>query len=145
MYTFEPDNFNIGLNAKDVSNQNTFFIQTSLLYTTESRQRMLRIHNYGVRMSKDQTEIYSAIDYQSVIASLLKRKIPNFISQIALIDIQLEIINDFKKAFKSIAGQTSSDLQSTTLPFLALGFLGVLKCSILQSHYINNCGLISQK
>lgn len=146
MYSFEPDHLNMGgAQSKEWNSQNVFYIQTSLLYTNENRQRMLRVHNYGVKTSKDLTEIYSNIDYHAVLTSMIKKKLSGFISQLPLIDLQLETINDFKKVFKGIAAQTSSEYQSSILPFVALGFLGVLKCSIFQAHYINNCKFISQK
>lgn len=145
MYTFEPDNLNMGVGAKDVSNQSVFYIQTSLLYTNENRQRLLRVHNYSVKVTKDQNEVYGGMDYQTVIASLIRKKLPSFVSQLPLIDIQLEIINEFKKLFKGIAGQTSTEFQSSILPYLALGFIGILKSSVFQAHYINNCQIISQK
>ena len=145
MYTFEPDTNTIGLNSKDVGNQAVFYIQTSLLFTNESRQRMLRVHNYSIKMSRDPVEIYGAMDYQSVLTAILRRKLSSFVSQVPLIDLQLEAITDFKKLFKSIAAQTSSDFQERMLPYIALGFLGVLKSSVFQAHYINNCLLISQE
>lgn len=145
MYVFEPDNFTVGPANKDPQAQSMFFLQTSLLYTSENRQRMSRIHNYAVRTSKDLNEVYSSVDYQVLVASILRRKLPNFVSQLPLIDIQLEVINDFKKAFKAIASQTSSETQSSLLPYLALGFLGVLKSPVFQAHYINNCELRSQE
>ena len=144
MYSFEPDQMSIGsAQSKELTSQNVFYIQTSLLYTNENRQRMLRVHNYGVRTSKDLTDVYSHIDYQTLLTSMMRKKLSGFVSQLPLIDIQLEIINDLKKMFKGISAQTSSDYQSTILPFIALGFLGILKCSIFQAHYINNCKLIS--
>ena len=145
MYTFEPDNNNLSVSSKDVGNQAVFYIQTSLLFTNESRQRMLRVHNYSVKMSREPVEIYGAMDYQSVLTAILRRKLSSFVSQMPLIDIQLETINDFKKLFKSISAQTSSEFQQRMLPYIALGFLGVLKSSVFQAHYINNCILRSQK
>ena len=140
MYTFEPDNFQS--NAKPGP---LFFIQTSLLYTSESRQRMSRIHNYAIKLSKDLTEVASAIDYQVLVASILRRHLQSFISQTPLIDIQLDAINDFKRSFKIIAAHTSAETQSSLLPYIGLGFLGVLKSPVYQAHYINNCELISQE
>lgn len=145
LYTFEPDNHNLGTGGKDFASQSSFYIQTSLLYTNESRHRMLRVHNYCLKTSRDVGEIYGAIDYQTLVAAIIRKKLPAFISQIPLIDVQLEVINEFKKIFKGIAAQTSADFQSNTLPFLALGFLGVLKSTVFQAHYINNCEVISQK
>lgn len=145
MYSFEPDTFNIGLNSKDISNQSVFYIQTSLLYTNEARQRLLRVHNYSVRISPNAGEVYGHLDYQTVVASIVRKKIPCFVSQLPLIDIQLEIINDFKKLFKGLAGNTTTDFQGSVLPYLALGFLGMLKSSVFQAHYINNCTLTSQE
>lgn len=139
MYTFDPDHLNIGMGSKDCTTQPVFYIQTSLLYTNEARQRLLRVHNYSLKISKDLSEVYGGMDYQTVVASVIRKKLPNFVSQLPLIDIQLEIINDFKKLFKGIAGQTTTHFQSSVLPYLALGFLGILKSSVFQAHYINNC------
>lgn len=145
MYAFEPDNLNLGVGGKDYSSQSSFYVQTSLLYTNEARQRMLKVHNYSVKTSRDTGEIYGAIDYPTLVTAIVRKKLPSFISSVPLIDIQLEMINEFKKLFKGIAGQTSADFQSHILPYLALGFLGVLKSSVFQAHYINNCELTSQK
>lgn len=144
MYEFEPDNLSLTA-AKDAGAQSFFYVQTSLLYTNEQRQRLLRIHNYCVKTSRDAGEIYGALDYQAVVAAIVRKKLPSFVSQVPLIDIQLEAISDFKKLFKGLASQTSADFQGATLPFLALAFLGLLKSTVFQAHYINNCGLSSQE
>jgi hypothetical protein len=141
MYQFEPDPQNQAASARQAAN--AFYIQTSLLYTNEARHRMLRVHNYCVKTARDLGEVYGAIDYQTLVTAVIRKKLPSFISQVPLIDIQLEVINEFKKIFKGIAAQTSADFQSGILPYLALGFLGVLKSTVFQAHYINNCELIS--
>ena len=144
MYAFEPDNASTGP-ANNGGNQPVFYVQTSLLYTNEARQRMLRVHNYSVKISREPVEIYGAMDYQSVIAAIVRRKLSSFVSQVPLIDLQLDVINEFKKLFNSIAAQTPVDFQQRMLPYIALGFLGVLKSSVFQAHFINNCVLTSQK
>lgn len=145
MYQFEPDPTVIGTSAKDFGSQNAFHIQTSLLYTNESRQRMLRVHNYAVKSSRDVGDIYASIDPQTLISAMVRRKLSSFVSTIPLIDIQLEMVNEFKRVFKGVASQTSAELQGQLLPHLALGFLGVLKSPVFQAHYINNCEIRSQK
>lgn len=145
MYQFEPDPTALGTAAKDFAGQSAFYVQTSLLYTNDARQRMLRVHNYAVRSSRDPSDIYGSLDPQTLVAAMVRRKLPSFVSTVPLIDIQLELVNEFKRVFKGVAAQTSAELQGQLLPHLALGFLGVLKSTVFQAHYINNCELSSQE
>ena len=145
LYNFEPDNNPAITNAKTVSQANTFFIQTSLLYTNDKRQRMLRVHNYVIPASQALGSVYSNIDFQVLLAALVRKNITQYVSTRPLPDIQLDIINQFKKIFAGIAAQTPVSVQQELLPYLGLGFLGILKQPVFQAHYINNCELISQE
>lgn len=139
LYTLEPDG---GLGPaldKSLPPPNAFYLQTSLLYTNERRQRMLRVHNYMVPVSNSLSEVYSAIDFQSLVAALVRKNITQYVSTRPLPDIQQDVIAQFKKVFTGIAAQTPQSVQEELLSYLALGFLGILKHIVFQAHYINNC------
>lgn len=139
MYLFEQDQLTNGQTASIASSENIFYIQTSLLYTNEKRQRMLRVHNYGVPISSTMSQVFGHIDFQTVIAALVRRNLAQYVSSKPLPDIQIDVINQFKKLFSGIAAHTSQTEQQNMLPYIALGFLGTLKNSIFQSQFINNC------
>ena len=124
---------------------NRFYVQTSLLYTNEKRQRLIRVHNYMVPASNTLAEVYSAIDFQTLLAALVRKNLTQYISARPLPDIQQEIISQFKKIFTGISAQTSTTVQEQLLSYLALGFLGILKHIVYQAQYINNCILKSQE
>ena len=106
---------------------------------------MLRVHNYVIPASQALGSVYSNIDFQVLLAALVRKNITQYVSTRPLPDIQLDIINQFKKIFAGIAAQTPVSVQQELLPYLGLGFLGILKQPVFQAHYINNCELISQE
>ena len=56
----------------------------------------------------------------------------NIVSKISLVDLQIELVNEIKKYFTGTAMNTSDDFQINTLPYIALGFLGLLKNIVYQ-------------
>ena len=141
LYTFDPDDSQIKLDGP----QNRFYIQTSLLYTNERRQRLIRVHNYALKITDQLKEVYNNINYQALLATVMRQNIAQFSSLKPFVDIQIDITNTMKKIFAGIAHHSSHKVQEDLLPYLALGFLGILKNIVFQAQYINNCRLISCK
>lgn len=141
LYTFEPEDSQIQLDGP----QTRFHIQTSLLYTNERRQRLIRVHNYALRITDQLKEVYNAINYQTVLATVMRQNMSQFASLRPFVDIQIDITNTMKKIFTGIAHNASHKVQEEILPYLALGFLGILKNIVFQAQYINNCKVISQQ
>lgn len=106
---------------------------------------MLRVHNYVIPVSQTVGAVYTNIDFQVLLAAMVRKNLTQYVSTRPLPDIQLDIINQFKKVFTGIAAQTPVSVQQELLPYLGLGFLGILKQPIFQAQYINNCELNSQK
>ena len=104
---------------------------------------MLRVHNYVAAVSSSISSVYSAIDFQTLVAAFVRKNLTQYVSTRPLPDIQIDIINQFKKIFAGISAQAPQAVQQELLPYLALGFLGVLKQPIFQAHYLNNCKVIS--
>ena len=139
LYTFAPEDSQVQLESP----QTRFYIQTSLLYTNEKRQRLIRIHNYALRVTDQVKEVYNAINYQAVLATVMRQNLAQFCSLKPFVDIQIDITNTMKKIFAGIAHNTNYKVQEELLPYLALGFLGILKNIVFQAQYINNCNLTS--
>lgn len=139
LYTFDPEDSKLQLDGP----QNRFYIQTSLLYTNERRQRLIRVHNYAIRITDQLKDVYNAINYQVVLATVMRQNMAQYCSLRPFVDIQIDITNTMKKIFAGIAHQSSHKIQEEILPYLALGFLGILKNIVFQAQYINNCKLIS--
>lgn len=104
---------------------------------------MLRVHNFVAPVADSIVSVYSAIEFQALLSALVRKNLSQFVSTRPLPDIQLDVINQFKKIFTAIAAQTPASTQETLLPYLAAGFLGILKTPIFQAHYLNNCKLSS--
>jgi len=139
LYTFESDDSQMKLDGP----QNKFYIQTSLLYTNEKRQRLIRIHNYALKITDQLKEVYNNINYQAVLATTMRQHMVLFNSLRPFIDIQIDITNSMKKLFTSIAHHANHKIQEELLPYLALGYLGIMKSIVFQAQYINNCKFIS--
>lgn len=60
------------------------------------------------------------------------------VSKTSLVDIQTELISTLRKLFQTLAHFTSPEFQEEHLPYLALGFLGLLKHVVYQGQYITN-------
>jgi hypothetical protein len=104
---------------------------------------MLRVHNYVVPVSATVSAVYSNIDFQVLLASMVRKNLTQYVSTRPLPDIQLDMINQMKKVFTGIAAQAPVSVQQELLPYLGLGFLGTFKQPVFQAHYINSCKLIS--
>ena len=139
LYTFEPDDSQTQLDGP----QNHFYIQTSLLYTNEKRQRLIRVHNYALKITDKLKEVYNNINYQAILASVMRQNLSQFSSLRPFVDIQIDITNTMKKVFVGMAHNSSHKTQEEILPYIALGFLGILKNIVYQAQYINNCKLKS--
>ena len=142
MYCIEPDT-NVQQSSIK-SDKNFFFIQTSLLYTNDQRQRLIRVHNIIVPVSDYLSEIYSAVNYQALLSCVVRRTLVQFCSTKPFTDIQIDLTNVMKRIFAGISHNTSTANQTEVLPYLALGFLGVLKNMVFQAQYINNCRITSR-
>lgn len=140
LYTFEPDDSQLQVDGP----QNRFYIQTSLVYTNEKRQRLIRVHNYAIRITDQLKEVYNAVNYQALLATIMKLNIAQYCSLKPFVDIQIDITNTMKKIFAGISHDCNHSIQEELLPYLALGFLGILKNIVFQAQYINNCKLISR-
>lgn len=138
LYVIEPD-----LSKPDLNNlkQDFFYLQTSLLYTNDQRQRVIRVHNSVIRISDYISEVYSAINYQALLSCVMRMNLVQFCSLKPFTDIQIELTNIMKKIFAGISHNTPTTYQTELLPYLALGFLGILKNMVFQAQYINNCEL----
>lgn len=136
MYTFEPDDSNMDLKNKNDSEY--FFLQTSLLYTNENRQRRIRVHNYVLPTTSKNSEIYESLNIQTTLSTVLKQNLVKILSKTSLVDLQVELINQMKLIFSKIAHKTDLQFQTDNLPYLAMGFLGLLKNIVFQGQYINN-------
>lgn len=118
--------------------KDTFYIQTSLLYTNSKRQRMIRVHNYCLPISSRLKKVYEAMDYQAVTSALVRQSAADFLESKPLPDMQIDLVNRMKKLFAGISQSTSPDFQVENLPYLTVAFLGVLKSDALLAKYINN-------
>lgn len=136
MYTFEEDSSQAQDTLKN--EEQYFFLQTSLLYTNENRQRRIRVHNYVLPTTSKNEEIYESINIQTTLSTVLKQNIVKLLSKTSLIDLQIELVNQMKLIFTKISQKTNLDFQSENLPYLAMGFLGLLKNIVFQGQYINN-------
>lgn len=58
---------------------------------------------------------------------IFKQEMVNIVSKISLVDLQIELVNQVKKYFSGTALNSSDEFQINTLPYIALGFLGLLK------------------
>jgi hypothetical protein len=135
MYTFEKDDSY----TKTLNNdQEYFFLQTSLLYTNDKRQRRIRVHNYVLPTTSKINEIYETMDVQTTLAAILKQNIVKILSKVSLVDLQIELVNQIKLILSKISHTTSLDFQTEVLPYFAMGFLGLLKNIVFQGQYINN-------
>lgn len=107
--------------------------QTSLLYTNNAKQRILRVHNYAVPVSFNESDIFAGLDYQSTVCMFVKKHISQMSSQIPLADINKETTNKFKSLMKIIASSTNQITQSELIPYLSLALLGIHKHLIFRA------------
>ena len=113
-----------------------FYIQTSLLFSNENRQRMLRIHNIRVPVTHRLSHVYEKINYKAVVAAMAKIHLQSLCSTKAIQDIKILLLSNFKKLVEDIFSLGSKDLQQETTPFLAIGVLGILKSLVLNEEAI---------
>ena len=107
LYIFEPDDSTIQVDGS----QSRFYIQTSLLYTNERRQRLIRVHNYALKITDQLKEVYNNINYQALLATVMRQNMSQFSSLRPFVDIKIDITNTMKKIFAGIAHHSSHKVQ----------------------------------
>ena len=75
------------------------------------------------------------MDYQATVCALVRKTIILLCSTKSLIDIQLEIVNQFKSLMRQMSNTTDTEFQTEQMAYLGLAFLGVYKHFIFRAHH----------